>query len=173
MIDQDFNKFLEEYGHLIYTVNELDLIILRGHLIIEDELKIIISKFVFHSKYIPEARLTFYQMVNIARSMTLDESNNTIWNIVITLNKIRNIVAHSIGSANFHKLINKLKKHFNDEFKDGVPYRWSDGDDTNGLRNCLILCIAFLKGFQAEIVRYKRYVKALDFIVNPHRHKNS
>jgi hypothetical protein len=45
-------------------------VVLKGHLLIEEALDGIISNFVFHSERIGEARLSFAQKVNLARSMS-------------------------------------------------------------------------------------------------------
>ena len=50
-------KFIDETTEL----NDVDLIFLKGHLLIEEVLTIIIENYVWHSKFLQLSKLTFYQ----------------------------------------------------------------------------------------------------------------
>lgn len=77
---------LEE--HLRY-VDESAQVILKGHLVIEETLSEIISTFVFHDEYLEGARLSFAQKLAIARTMSLDEHGNEMWQLIAALNSLR------------------------------------------------------------------------------------
>src|SRR5260221_5346762 len=64
----------------------------------EELLDSIISAFVFHSEFIGPANLRFVQKVSIARSMSLDEHENAMWEIATKLNSLRNELAHKLDS---------------------------------------------------------------------------
>jgi hypothetical protein len=62
-------RSLEQLGY----VDETALVVVKGHLLIEESLNSIISAFVFHPEFIQEANLRFAQKLSIARSMSLDD----------------------------------------------------------------------------------------------------
>ena len=61
---------LEKFSSHLAGLVEIDLIILRGHLLLEESLYHIISEFVFHPEFIRKSDVNFSQMVSIARSMS-------------------------------------------------------------------------------------------------------
>lgn len=71
----------EKYRQLAKIFGDTDresLVILKGHLLIEESLNFIIENFVHHSEFMNNAKLTFYQKLNIARSMSLSEQDNSM-----------------------------------------------------------------------------------------------
>jgi hypothetical protein len=65
-------------------VDETVLVVLKGHLLIEEALDTIISRFVFHPEFIQAANLRFAQKLSIARSISLDEHNNEMWGLEVS-----------------------------------------------------------------------------------------
>jgi hypothetical protein len=59
--------------------------------LVEKALNQIIEDFIFHADKIVEARLSFAQKIHFARSISLDEHDNSMWNLVTAL---RNDFAH-------------------------------------------------------------------------------
>jgi hypothetical protein len=88
------NRVREHFGY----VDETALIVLKGHLLVEESLDSIISKFVFHPEFLEMANLGFAQKVSIARALNLTEHENEIWEIATKLNSLRNEIAHGLNS---------------------------------------------------------------------------
>jgi hypothetical protein len=73
--DEMLKRVREHFGY----VDETALIVLKGHLLIEESLNSIISKYVFHPEFVEMANLGFAQKVCIARAVTLTEHKNEMF----------------------------------------------------------------------------------------------
>jgi hypothetical protein len=69
-------KFLRLIGEM--NVDDEALIVLKGHLVLEERLDAIFEKFVFNPDHLETARLTFAQKLAIARSISLDQDKNPL-----------------------------------------------------------------------------------------------
>jgi hypothetical protein len=159
---------LEE--HLRF-VDESALVVLKGHLVIEETLGEIISTFVFHGEYLEEARLTFAQKVAVARTMSLDEHENEMWQLIVAINSLRNDLAHSLQSP---KRATKTKALIDLHKKLGGTVKMPDGKEVPEhvvLSFTISFSLGFLSGFVEEVRRFRSTVDELDKIANPHRHK--
>ena len=78
-------KMRKHFGQIDETV----LVVLKGHLLIEESLDAIISGFVFHPEFVQAANLRFGQKLAIARAMSLDEHKNEMWAIALSVNSTR------------------------------------------------------------------------------------
>src|SRR5438034_57323 len=91
------------FEELFSTVDAIAQIVLKGHLLIEEALDRILGKFVFHSEYFESANLRFAQKIDLARSVSLDEHNNEMWELVKAINSLRNELSHSLKSEKRQK----------------------------------------------------------------------
>jgi len=152
-------------------VDESALVILRGHLVVEEALSEIIGTFVFHSEQLESARITFAQKVAIARSMSLDEHNNEMWQLVLAVNSLRNELAHALDSP---KRVNKTKALIDLHKKLGGAMTIADGSEVPEhvlLSFAVSYSLGFLSGFIEEVRRLRSMLDEMDKFVNPHRHK--
>jgi hypothetical protein len=167
-------RILELQGKIQEHFQQVDAVaqvVLKGHLLIEEALDKIIGKFLFHPEHFEEASLRFPQKIDLARSMSLDEHNNEMWQLAILINTLRNELAHSLKSDKRQRktqsvidLYLKLleDKEMVDSHKDHskeVILMWA-----------VTFFLGFLGAFEAEIDRFRSFVDGLDHIVNPHRH---
>ena len=53
--------------------------LLKGHLVLEEKITASIEKYVFNAEALENARLIFSHKLSIARSISLDESKNSMW----------------------------------------------------------------------------------------------
>ena len=160
------NPLLEHFIKQINDIDELAMVVLKGHLVIEQVLTRIISKYVHHSNYVPG--LTFDNRVRLARSMSLDQADNSMWNLILAVNQLRNKVAHSLESKERQKAYQHLKQAYDVETKDSTRQKV---DEPHYLALMAMgHCLGFLQGFEAEIDRFKEWLGTMDKIVNPHRH---
>lgn len=175
MVDKEaLVNTIEKFKSQLIGLVEIDLIILRGHLLLEEVLYNIISKFVFHPAFIKKSDINFSQKVSIARSMSLDESDNSIWGLILAINTLRNKIAHELPtSQNIEKHIIKVKDLYNSEMKgfEGEQEHFWKEDDCKGMALAVAMGIGFLHGFLEEVKRFKEAVHLIDVAYNPHRHK--
>jgi hypothetical protein len=153
------------------TLDPIVHVILKAHLLVEDSLNKIISKFVFHPERLEDARLSFYQRFLLARSMSLDESDNRMWGLIGSLNTLRNDLAHGLESPKRQEKIDAVKKIYFEICADheGIEQERQMGD-LEILAFAGTLSVGFLSSFEKELDRYRSHVNMLDKLVNSHRH---
>jgi hypothetical protein len=161
---------LQKLEENLRFVDESALVILKGHLIIEETLTEIISTFVFHAEQLEGARLSFSQKVAIARSMSLDEHNNEMWQLIAAINRLRNELAHALSSP---KRVEKTKALLNLHEKLGGIMTTDEKETPEHilLSFSVTYSLGFLSGFLEEVRRFKSMLEDMDRIVNPHRHQ--
>jgi hypothetical protein len=145
------------------------MVVLKGHLVIEEKLTTAIERFVFHPGHLEDARLTFAQKLAISRSLSLDENRNSMWDLVAKLNKLRNTLSHSLEETQRARAMDSLRAAYVKE-RGGMLEDWESKDEAMLLTGVIALCLGFLDGFEREIERFREHVDALDRVVNPHRH---
>ena|SRR6266568_1054217 len=160
-------KFEEHFA----TVDAIAQIVLKGHLLIEEAFDNILGKFVFHPEYLESANLRFAQKIDLARSVSLDDHDNEMWELVKAINGLRNELSHSLKSAKrqqktqrvidlYIKLLDNAEmvaRHKNES--EEVLLMWATS-----------FFLGYLSAFEAEVDRFKSLVNALDHAANPHRH---
>lgn len=160
---------LKRFAEQMTQVDELALVVLKGHLVLEEQLERILGTFVFHRKHLEAADLSFYKKVCLARSVSLDEPENSMWELVLAVNALRNELAHALHSEKRQKKFERLKTLYVAE-NDVSP------DEANALDQhvlasfAIALALGFLGSFEEEVVRFKDLINGLDRVVNPHRH---
>jgi hypothetical protein len=144
------------------------LVALKGHLVIEEKLTIVLEKFVFHPEHLEDARLSFAHRLAICRSLSLDQNRNSIWNLVGRLNTLRNALAHSLDSGRRRKAMTSVRELYYAKCEGKLET--GDLSDEQVLTGVSALCLGFLDAFEREIERFREFVNVLDKEVNPHRY---
>jgi hypothetical protein len=156
------------FGHL--QADEIAMVALKGHLVIEEKMTASIDKFVFHADELEDARLTFAQKLSICRSISADNQKCSIWNVIAKINKLRNTLSHSLDGVARTKAMTALRAAYMNECRMLAPLE--EFGDAAMVVEATALCLGFLGGLENEIERFKSYVDALDRTLNPHRHTN-
>lgn len=158
--------------HFVRLIGELEsdddaLIIMKGHLVLEERITAVIEKFVFHPEYLDKARLSFAQKVNVARTLSLDESGNSLWMLIDKLNSLRNRLSHSLdGDAR-----TKAMKEFVDAYTRECDGKLNEYEDDSAvlLTGAIAMCLGFIHSVEQEVERFKEYVAMIDRAMNSHR----
>ena len=79
--------------------DDVTLMVLKGHLLIEEQLVSILKTRIRHSKTLEEARLTFFQRLCLAKAIGYREENDWLWHSIRKLNSVRNDLAHKVDPA--------------------------------------------------------------------------
>jgi hypothetical protein len=171
-MERETKKQLEKMNEHLTYIDETALIVLKGHLLIEEALGEIIETFVHHADQLENARLTFAQKVAVARSMSLDEHSNSMWQLIASLNSLRNELSHSLKSE---KRATKTKDVLDLYAKQGgVVPKLNDGKDAPEaamMSMIVAMSLGFLSTFIEEVRRFRGIVNDMDKVVNPHRYK--
>jgi tRNA(Phe) wybutosine-synthesizing methylase Tyw3 len=166
LAEKNLNLLVEH----LRKVDELTLVILKGHLVIEEQLERIITTFVFHPSYIEESNLRFAQKVAIARSMSLDEPANPLWELIVAINALRNELAHVLTDEKRKQKLARVKNLY---FEANAAMAEEDRKcaDHEVASFAVAFCLGFLTKFQEEVARFREHVDSLDRVANPHRHE--
>jgi hypothetical protein len=101
---------LEEsrFLRLLPEGRDLTLIILKGHLLVEEELNSFLSRCPIHPTALEDARLTFLQKLRVVRAFYPLRQNAPEWGLAEELNKLRNKIAHHAEVSDLHSLVDRL-----------------------------------------------------------------
>jgi len=105
---QDVNW--ERYQKLLPDSEDVEIIVLKGHLIIEEMLYTLASKLSQQPKHLDDARLTFKQLCCVVRSLLFLPVMDKGWDAISVLNKLRNKLAHNLEPKDINNLINELER---------------------------------------------------------------
>ena len=161
---------VHRFSKFLYEADDIVEIVLKSHLMIEEALTRIISKYVLYPDFIDEAGLTFWQKVNVARSISLDDSENSMWLLVAGYNKLRNDYGHSLEPPKAQEHIKALRDRYFAELPAKVA-KDEELPDEQLLKDIAMFVLGFLGSFEEEVERFRRWTDILDRFVNPHRHQ--
>jgi hypothetical protein len=169
-MESDHQNLLDEAMRHLNAVDGTALVVLKGHLLIEQELDKILKTFVFHPKFFGLAKLRFAQKIALARSISLDESENSMWSLALNINSLRNDLAHSLHSSKrarkIESVLSSLKREAAEQSK-----QFATAPEHTRIAVAVFLTLGFLSSFLQEVVRFRSLVDVLDHTVNPHRHE--
>jgi len=93
---------------LLPETDDLSLMALKGHLIIEESLNSLVKSHCSYPQYIVKARLSFAQLSNISKSLVNLPIHEHVFPAIDKLNALRNNLAHNITSEKADILANEL-----------------------------------------------------------------
>ena len=86
----DFAKAIPSVGA------DLETVILKCHLIVEDSIRTLIDEKTKDPESIRKARLTFHQAVYVSKALLTNKGESWLWDGALKLNSIRNQMAHNL-----------------------------------------------------------------------------
>jgi hypothetical protein len=142
----EMEKRLDRFVSLLPIIEDATLIVLKGHLLIEEMLNDILYNSIALSKYIDEAKLSFYQKIMIARSLDpKGDASNGPWESLVSLNSLRNQLAHHLEPKDIDDRIDKfIFARFNG--KKMKTFK-SNKDRIEGLRKELFILSGYILGY--------------------------
>jgi hypothetical protein len=152
-MSEPFAKELEDkrerFFRLLPDVGDATLIVLKGHLLIEEQLNDILYDTCLLPKYIDDARLSFYQKIMLVRSLIgKDLKGNATedpWRSLVALNSVRNQLAHHLEPTDVDDRIDKfIFARFGE--KKMVDFK-SNKERVDGLRKELCLLFGYIHGY--------------------------
>jgi len=99
--------FYNRYKKFMPRSKDVTLIILKGHLLIEENVSYFLDQCFMTPEIVRDARLTFYQKIKILQAI-IGDSNSDIWKSVLILNSLRNNLAHNLEIPKLNQNINEL-----------------------------------------------------------------
>ena len=120
MVDE--TPFLKLFDTLS-GLTDLELILLKVHLLIEEELTDAIMKKVESPAYLLNARLTFSNKASLARAHYDKQVKPWVWGSITKLNNIRNRLAHRLTNE---EIVSEMDS-FVELVQNNQPYRVTEG----------------------------------------------
>jgi len=105
---ESFQRFLKLLPH----GKDLDLVILKAHLLIEEQLRQLISERLKNPTSLDDARLEFHQCILLAQALFQPDFQSWLWTSLVKLNKIRNAIAHNLKPKGLSDRIGNLIQSF-------------------------------------------------------------
>ena len=98
---------------------DIELIILKGHLLLEEQLRAIVTKRIRGHKLLElnNTHWQFYHIVRLAEALCHDEVEDILWKCIKKLNTIRNDMAHNLESKGLSDKIDDFNKSWPTEFE--------------------------------------------------------
>jgi hypothetical protein len=97
------DKMLEAFRESLGEIDEIALVTLKSHILIEAQLVDILVLLVDEPEYLEKANLRFYQKANLLRATIFHEDGDEGWPLVLAFNRLRNTIAH--GDANEERTV--------------------------------------------------------------------
>lgn len=96
-MEKETGKPVFRYDHYMPKTDDVTLIVLRGHLLIEETL-VELAQTLFPSPQRLPKKLGFYNLACIVRAADPLRSDNSCWDMILKLNELRNDLAHHLDS---------------------------------------------------------------------------
>ena len=89
-------EYVVGFFHHVWKDTDVELAILKSHLLIESLTKDFLSKKIKHPEHLEKANLGSYQAILLARSLNDRNTNDWAWEAALKLNSIRNDLSHNL-----------------------------------------------------------------------------
>ena len=166
-MNTELQKSIERFQNHMRYVDEVAMVVLKGHLLIEEALTRIIEKFIFHPEHLEEAKLSFYQKVHLSRSLCLRKNQFKIWELMLRINSLRNELSHALESDERNRKFERVKTMYLEEMpsseKSENP---KEQPDHIVASYACALCAGFLSSFESDASTFKEIVGNIDSILN-------
>lgn len=147
---------VNEHINALPQTTDIILIILKGHLLIEEEMNRLIKILFKESKYILKNNFSFHEKLCILRAMIIKTGNCLgLWEIIELINNIRNEASHQLFPINLSKKLNTLFRKTEDSYSEYKSYVNQSWDEARRVRKDLGYIIAVIAGLSDSILENK------------------
>jgi hypothetical protein len=160
----DLAKYAKQFDEHMSKVDELTLVVLKGHLIIEGALDNILATIFFYPEHVDAAHLGFVRKVHIARAYALRKNKLPVWDMILTVNALRNELAHKLEGEKREKM-DDLRKLYDEQYPPGsdkAKKARSKMEDHTIVHLTCIRCTEFLGTYEYDLKGLRRIIDNLD-----------
>jgi hypothetical protein len=101
-------EYVVRFFHHVRKDTDLELAILKSHLLIESLTRDFLSKKIKHPQYLKNANLGPYQAILLARSLNDRNISDWAWEAALSLNSMRNDLSHNLVSEKLQSKIDEF-----------------------------------------------------------------
>jgi len=143
---------VQEHINSLPDTTDIILIILKGHLLIEEEMNRMIEIVFQKPQHILKKNFSFYKKLCVLRAKNTQTGNcRGLWDIIETINNIRNNIAHHLSprdlSSKLGQLFRKIENS-NSEYRSYVDPSW---DEARHVREDLGYVVAVVAGLSDRL----------------------
>lgn len=102
-----YTRRIDEMGEFMPDVDNLSLVVLKLHLVIEEVLYEIVTDLCENPEYLQQARLSFSQLLTVSQ-MLLHKPDRDLFERFALINKARNKLAHNLDGSDVELVIRDL-----------------------------------------------------------------
>lgn len=146
-LEKYHQEFLKHFGE----VDELALIVLKSHLIIEAALDNLMALIFFHPHHVHDGRFSFVHKVQMARAYCLRKNQNAIWGQILAINALRNEVAHSLEGDNRAQRLQKVRGTYLAGADANLKKAHQEASDNEIVLFACAECVGFLAEFEKDV----------------------
>jgi hypothetical protein len=104
-------SFTRLIRHLPKAQTDFSLLVLKGHLLVEEEINDFLAVHWRNPAAVKKLRLTFFERMSILRALLEPGRNDkAMWEAIDTLNSLRNALAHHLASPKVQALVDDFNK---------------------------------------------------------------
>lgn len=149
------DKYVLQFKKHLEEVDPFILVVLKSHLIMESAIDNIIRLTFFHPEIILEARMNFYQKVEIVRAYSVREDEMSIWQLMHAIAELRNEVAHNLEPKKRERRMDKVRRLYYSEVSAEIAEDHKDAPDEMIVMTAAGLCTGFLGAHEKDLAKLR------------------
>jgi hypothetical protein len=145
----DHMRDLQELFEQIPPAEGREMLILRGHLVVEQFLWRYIEQHVANPAALRGSRISFAMLTNFAEALC-PRSGTTgvnLWNQIRDLNRIRNVLAHKLSPTDMQAHIDQLLRGYETSLGANLGPQYMQADEFGKLRLAIRRLCVFIIGY--------------------------
>lgn len=146
---QDQRRHVFRYDEHMPRGDDVSLIVLKGHLLIEEMLLELAMLAVPNPKHLEQASLGFHKLAHVVRALVAEKSDDKYWELILGINALRNQLAHKLQPHDLDQRIAKvleLDKQVQPFEGIAIDKSTENFKPADGLRQAIVSCMQFLQG---------------------------
>ncbi|MCZ6715347.1 MAG: hypothetical protein O7B29_15515 [Deltaproteobacteria bacterium] len=98
---EESREEMKRFSELLPPEGDLELLVLKGHLLIEEGLRALVSREIRYPKALEETHFNFFKILHVAKGLCYAEDMAWLWDMLERLNQLRNQMAHKLDAEAF------------------------------------------------------------------------
>lgn len=105
---EDRHRLIGDYKKLLPDTDDLTLMVLKGHLILEEMLFALVGEHCAKPEHLDGARLSFAQLLKLAQSLVSAPVPEEVWTAIAEINRLRNALAHNLRPTDVETRVEEI-----------------------------------------------------------------
>ncbi|MDA3788301.1 MAG: hypothetical protein PF503_07375 [Desulfobacula sp.] len=145
------DKILEKFIQYMPKGDDLTLV-LKGHLLLEEKLELIISSFFPNAKVIHRARFSFHNKTVLSQAICWRQPDDEMWSLITLINSLCNDLAHNLESNKRESRCDAvIQKHLEISANDSDYNDLKQCPKSDQLKLAFIHALGFLENFRLDV----------------------